>query len=928
MAEEICLKGVRTHNLKNIDVEIPCHALTVITGVSGSGKSSLAFDTLYAEGQRRYVESLSTYARQFLERIERPDLDEASGMLPAIAIEAKNVVTNARSTVGTQTELYDYLRLLFSRIGVTHCSSCGRKVQIDTPVSAFSDLEKVPTSGDCWIAFPIRQASEKRASLESLLEELQAQGFLSAMVNGALVDLKQAHFGHLSREIAVLVDEVVVNEQNRLRFIDSFENALRWGKGLASVFVESGGERKEHKFSNRFHCAACGLEFRPPSANTFSFNSPLGACPECQGFGRVITIDWNLVIPNPNLSIKEGVVEPFTKPSAKWESKQLREFCARQNIPIDVPFRLLSNEQKDWILKGTDKDRDYFSPKDFFEYLEKKTYKMHVRIFLSKYRGYIPCTTCGGSRLKKEVMSVTVGGENISALTELTISDLNRFFCDLSLTEHELAIAEPILLEIKKRLSFLVEVGLGYLTLDRLSRTLSGGEAQRIHLATSLGSALVDTLYVLDEPSVGLHERDHGLLIGLLKELKKLGNTVVVVEHDRTMMESADHVIDLGPLGGEHGGRVIYAGPFNDLSNSQESFTAKYLRGEFKIERSFKTTDRRSSPSIQVCGASEHNLKAIDVEIPLGQLVVVTGVSGSGKSTLIYDVLYNNYLRYRGRSIQDVGKVREITGWEVVQDVVLVDQSPIGRTPRSNPVTYLKAFEGIRKRFASTREARAKRMTAGHFSFNVPGGRCERCEGDGVVKVEMHFLADVAITCETCQGSRYQDRVLAVRYRGKNIHDVLEMTISEAIGFFGDCKEIAEKLSVLERVGLGYLRLGQSATTLSGGEAQRLKLAAEISQRTGENLLYLFDEPTTGLHYRDVCALLLSFETLLERGHSICVIEHNMEVIKCADYIIDLGPEGGEAGGRVVYSGVLEGILEVQASHTGQALKKYLRKKF
>ncbi len=922
MNNSILLKGIKTHNLKNIDVAIPHGTFVVVTGVSGSGKSSLAFDTLYAEGRRRYVESLSTYSRQFLERIEKPDLESASGILPALAIEAKNIITNARSTVGTQTELNDYLRLLFARIGVTYCVSCTKAVEADNTSSIFEKIGRELNDQKITIAFPVSISKKARSYREQILDEFEKQGFLTFLVGGSRITLDEfrKEAGKNLDSFLVVVDEVDFNAQNRSRILDSLETGLKLGKYLISVI----SRKNEWKFSSRFHCADCNLDYRIPEPNTFSFNSPLGACPECQGFGRVITIDQNLVIPNQYASISEGVIDPWTKPSTRWEFKQLKEFCKRKKIPTDVPFSKLKEEHQRWILEGTD-DQNYSSVLDFFKSLEKKTYRMHVRIFLSKYRGFVLCSKCSGSRLKPEALAVKIAGKTISDLSALTIQSLKQFFNGLVLSDHDQSVAESIFIEIKNRLSFLDEVGLGYLTLDRLSRTLSGGEAQRIHLAASLGSALVDTLYVLDEPSIGLHERDNSLLIKLLEKLKKLGNTVVVVEHDRAMIESADQVIDMGPLGGERGGQITFSGPFKQLISAPNSYTAKYFRKEFRIEWHGRSQGNgRSSQFIEIDNAREHNLKGISLQIPLNQFVVITGVSGSGKSTLMYDILYGNYQRFRGRPIQDVGKVGKIDGFTHVKDLLLIDQSPIGRTPRSNPVTYVKAFDRIRKIFSEIRDAKLNGLTASHFSFNVPGGRCEKCEGGGAMKVEMHFLADIFVTCEACGGSRYQSHVLNVRVRGKNIREVLDLTIDEALDFFKDETKLKKSLSILSQVGLGYLRLGQSATTLSGGEAQRLKLAYELSYSEHENLLYLFDEPTTGLHYYDITFLLTAFETLLSRGHSLCVIEHNMEMIKCADYIIDLGPEGGESGGEVIYQGPLKGLLKISRSHTGRALKEYL----
>ena len=993
MKDAIVLNNVRTHNLKGIDVTIPHRSFVVITGVSGSGKSSLAFDTLYAEGRRRYVESLSAYARQFLERIEKPDVESVRGILPAIAIEAKNVITNARSTVGTQTEINDYLRLLFARVGETYCMSCQEKVELDTPVQIAEAVGTQLKNQIVSVAFPVSVGGKAKALWRQMHKEFERQGFLHFFISGESVELAELgkKLTKAVEQILVVVDEVEPSGANRSRFIESIETALRFGRGKVSIVAVEGESLQERKFSSRFHCARCDREYREPTPNTFSFNSPLGACPDCQGFGRVITIDWNLVVPNPNLSIEEGAIEPWTKPSSVWEFRQLKNFCRKRGIPLDRPFSALSEKYRKWILEGGAGD-EYFSVRDFFEYLQKKTYKMHVRIFLSKYRGYVTCSRCGGTRLKTEALNVQVNRKNIAELSAMNLRALKEFIESLSLSEHDRAIAEPVLGEIRNRLSFLVDVGLGYLTLDRLSRTLSGGESQRIRLAASLGSALVDTLYVLDEPSVGLHDRDNVLLIRLLKKLKDLGNTVVVVEHDRTMIEAADQVIDLGPLGGERGGNVVFSGPFSDLLSVQNSYTARYFRGELEVRRSDRHCEeaiqgiprpsshhlylaRRANPAkgrdIQVVGslrvrrrrtkrsrglgtgsaiqdheiasatigtlpcndgrsihvhqASEHNLKRISIGIPLHRFTVITGISGSGKSTLMYNVLYANYLRWRGRAVQDVGRVERIDGWDQIRDVLLIDQSPIGRTPRSNPVTYMKAFDPIRKLFASTSDARRRKLDAGHFSFNVPGGRCDQCQGEGVQKIEMHFLADIEVTCEACGGSRYQERILDVRYHERNIRQVLDLTVDDALDFFKDQPTVTNPLLILAEVGLGHLRLGQAATTLSGGEAQRLKLASELSRgsKEGDNILYLFDEPTTGLHYYDIAKLLSAFETLVARGHSICVIEHNLEVIQCADYVIDLGPEGGDQGGHVVYEGPLQGILKVEESHTGVALRKH-----
>lgn len=928
--DAIFLKGVRTHNLKNFDLVLTHKKLYAITGVSGSGKSSLAFDTLYAEGQRRYVESLSSYARQFLERMERPEIDGITGIPPAIAIEAKNAVTNARSTVGTQTEINDYLRLFFARVGRTFCPGCGREVSRQTPEKVAGLLLKEFSSRKLSLLFPLSFPAHKGAWFDEFLPELMRQGFTQVFEKGRRLSFSdfQGKGKGKGKLVWVVVDHLTLEEKNRKRLVDSLELAYQAGKGEAGAGIE--GREEPQKFSERFRCDACGKDYREPTPNLFSFNSPLGACPACQGFGRVITIDWGRVIPDERKSIREGAIEPWTKPSARWEFRQLKRFCERKQIPLETPWRDLSGTHRNWVLAGTGKEADdYFSVKDFFEYLEKKTYKMHVRIFLARHRNYVPCETCGTSRLKPEALAVRVAGKNIAETCRLPIEELYVFFENLRLEPAEEKRVEPVLLEIRKRVRFLKEVGLSYLTLDRLSRTLSGGEVERIHLATSLGSSLVDTLYVLDEPSIGLHERDNELLIRLLKELRDLGNTVVVVEHDRTLIEAADEVVDLGPLGGEKGGEIVFQGDVRHLVRESRSLTGKYLSGELEIgwKKRKPRTGPLSGEAIEILGASEHNLKSIDVSIPLGRFVVVTGVSGSGKSTLIYDVLYQNYLRSRGRPRQDAGRVKKIRGLEHVDEIILVDQTPIGRTPRSNPATYLKAFQEIRKIFGSSETARKRGFDARHFSFNVEGGRCEACKGDGRIKVEMHFLADVFLPCEACGGKRFKPEVLDVRYLECTIDEVLQMTVDDAIRFFGDRPSLKERLGVLQKVGLGYLRLGQSAPTLSAGEAQRLKLAVELGNRREKKVLFLFDEPTTGLHDYDISFLIGAFEELLGEGHSLLVIEHNMEVIQCADWIIDLGPEGGTGGGEQVYAGPPAGLLRCVASYTGRYLKWRLERK-
>ena len=929
--DAIILQGVKTHNLKNIDLILQHRKLYVITGVSGSGKSSLAFDTLYAEGQRRYVESLSSYARQFLERMEKPDADSMTGIPPAIAIQAKNVITNARSTVGTQTEVNDYLRVLFSRVGKTFCPDCKREVTSHHPETVAEHLLKECSGKEVLILFQVPLGKKGKAHLKAFIPELERQGFADFYWKGKVVDGETLMKQKIGESLQVSLDQMKVTASARKRLVDSLEQAFRYGKGELQIAFHN-AKTAPLEFSEALKCISCTKIFREPSPNLFSFNSPLGACPTCQGFGRVINLDWNLILPDLGKSIEEGVIQPWTTPSTSWEAKQLREFCKKRKIPMTKPWKALSKTHRDWILfgykgKAYEKKGDFFSVKDFFDYLQTKTYKMHVRIFLSKYRGFEPCRVCSETRLKPEALWVSVANKTIVDLQHMSLSESLHFFEKLELTSAQRERVEPVFLEIQRRLRFLNEVGLGYLSLARLSRTLSGGEVQRIHLATSLGSALVDTLYVLDEPSVGLHERDNRLLIRLLEELRDLGNTVVVVEHDETMIEAADEVIDMGPQGGEKGGTVIFQGPVAQIKKAKESLTGQYLSYQKEIfDRSKKAKKwdpkEKGLKWIRIRGAEQHNLKKMDVDFPLNRLVVMTGVSGSGKSTLLYEVLYRHYLRFRGRPIQDLGKVKSIKGFENIDDLVLVDQSPIGRTPRSNPATYMKAFDEIRKLFANTVQARREGFGPGHFSFNVDGGRCASCRGDGRMKVEMHFLADVFMTCEACHGKRFKPEVLEVKYNGKNLDEVLSLTIEEALSFFKGNSKLQYKLSLLQKVGLSYLRLGQSATTLSGGEAQRMKLAFEMSEKSSRKLLYLFDEPTTGLHAHDIHYLMQAFQELLDRGHSLVIIEHHMDVIRAADYILDLGPDGGDGGGELVYQGGLNGIKKCHKSHTGKYLDK------
>ncbi len=969
---QIVIRGARTHNLKNVDLTLPARSLIVMTGVSGSGKSSLAFDTIYAEGQRRYVESLSAYARQFLERMEKPDVDSIEGICPAIAIRQKNSIRNPRSTVGTTTEIHDYLRLLYARVGRTYCRTCGREVIRETAEVVARRLSELPSGTRLLIGFempvvttaplatsPGREVDDEDGPDEGgddtsapqptlpdlvdpiaeMLAALRRKGFGRLFVDGAAVTLEDVDPATLRdrQTLQVIVDRIKVGEDMRTRLTDSIETAYAEGGGAAfaielpaeagshvedrSVRLQPGREHNVIKFSERFECRPCGIQYELPQPRLFSFNNPFGACPVCHGFGNVIELDMGLVVPDPSKSIQQNAIEPWSKPHYRAQLVELKRAAKQRDVRMDVPWSSLADEEKQFVIEGD--GASYEGVKGFFRWLERKKYKVHVRVFLSRYRSYLTCPECNGARLRREARDVRVGDRTIDAVAALTVREAERFFADLALSEKEAVIAEKVLAEIRRRLGFLRDVGLDYLTLDRLASTLSGGESQRINLATSLGSALVDTLYVLDEPSIGLHSRDNERLIAILRQLRDQGNTVLVVEHDADMIRVADTVVDMGLGAGEQGGRVIFAGSLPDLLNEPRSLTAKYLRDELAIP----VPPSRRKPiaqKIRIFDATEHNLKGIDVDIPLGVLTCVTGVSGSGKSTLVHDVLYAALKRAKGDWDRRVGAHRRLEGVEFVSDVVLVDQAPIGRTPRSNPVTYLKAFDPIRELFAATKDARARGLTASHFSFNVPGGRCEACEGEGVVKVEMQFLADVFVPCDQCEGKRFKPQVLEVKYRGRGVDQVLDMTVREALTFFGSSPKVLRRLQVLDEIGLAYLRLGQPATTLSGGEAQRIKIAAHLSSHTGDRVLYILDEPTTGLHFDDIAKLLAAFRKLLQAGHSLVVIEHNLDVVKTSDWIIDLGPEGGEEGGYVVATGTPEQIAQLETSHTGRYLRDVL----
>ncbi len=941
--QAIEVRGARVHNLKNVSVSLPHNKFTVITGVSGSGKSSLAFDTIYAEGQRRYVESLSAYARQFLERMDKPDVDEITGIAPAIAIRQKNSTRNPRSTVATQTEIYDYLRLLYARAGQTFCHVCGREVKKDSPESAAEEILATLEPGvRFYVLFPILQdgpnrvtkarkgtrvkASAADLSVSAYLISLLQQGFSRLYRDGGVIELSRPEDYPFSdfQDTFVLIDRLKADTDIRQRLVDSLETCFREGHAAVIEVASQPGQNADPlrlNFSDRFVCKYDGTPYEEPEPELFSFNSPYGACPSCQGFGNTIGVDYDLVVPDPLKSIKDGAIEPFTRPQYAWAQKELLKYAASANIDIKVPYVDLPDFQQNCVIFG---DEGWRGVKGFFQWLETKKYKLHVRVFLAKFRGYTKCPDCNGSRLRQEARDVKVGGRDLPGILDLSIADAFAFFETLKLSDERAKIAEKLLLEIRRRLRFLVEVGLDYLSLSRLAATLSGGEAQRIQLATNLGSLLVGTLYVLDEPSIGLHPRDNARLVKILQSLRDIGNTLLVVEHDEETMRAADHIIDIGPFAGELGGNIVFEGPFKALMKSKTSLTAKYLRGDAEI----KVPQKRRKPGdewIKITGAREHNLKNISVEIPLRTLVCVTGVSGSGKSTLIHDVLYAGLKKQRGEWNTHVGLFKELSGGEHIDDIILVDQSPIGRTPRSNPVTYMKAYDAIRDVYASTQAAKTKGYGPSHFSFNVPGGRCETCQGSGTVIVEMQFLADVELTCEDCRGTRFREEILNVRYKGKNIAEALELTVREAILFFKDARKIVNKLKVLESVGLGYLRLGQSATTLSGGEAQRVKLASHLALTSNSNSLFIFDEPTTGLHFEDINKLLGAFRALIDNGASLVVIEHNLDVVKTADWIIDLGPEGGVGGGHVVAAGTPEKIAKTTGSHTGIFLADILK---
>ena len=911
----IHIRGAKQNNLKNLDLQIPLNALTVITGVSGSGKSTLAFDILYAEGQRRYVESFSAYARQFLDRMDKPDVESIEGIPPTIAIDQSRPVKTSRSTVGTMTELHDHLKLLFSKIAVLYCRGCERVVERDTAQSVFHKLAALPEGSPVVLTFPLAASS---VSWDEVSKGLQQAGFHRLLVQQSVRELDELNDAPPDG-LEIVVDRFAYRRDNQKRILDSLEQAFHYGKGRLNFFLPQENWRRE-PFSNHLHCPHCDITYRDPTSNLFSFNSPLGACETCRGFGRVIDIDLDLVIPDPGKPLSEGAIKPWVTKARR--TRRLMEFCERKRIPTKKPFGELTGKQKQLIIDG---DGDFKGIRGWFRRLERRSYRMHVRVLLARYRAYLLCPECQGSRLKPDALHYRIEGKDIAQINAMSVGAAHRFFSELKPTGAMDQVAGLILEEIRRRLGYLLGVGLEYLTLDRQSRTLSGGELERVDLTTAIGSSLVNTLYVLDEPSIGLHPRDSRRLVEILHRLRSNQNTIVVVEHDPEIIKETDYIIDLGPKAGEQGGQVMFAGSYDALLKNENSLTAAYLSRRKTIPFPLRNRKPFLKRSIKIEGACANNLKNIDIEIPLGLLVCITGVSGSGKSSLVDEVLYRNLKKLKESTVANVVHCAKIEGADKISEIVLVDQSPVGTTPRSNPATYMKVFDGIRRLFAGVDLSRMRGYTPSTFSFNIEGGRCETCRGEGYEKVEMQFLSDVYTSCPECHGSRFREEILEVTYRGKNIRGILDLTVSEAIEFFKDTPEIKDGLYPLRAVGLEYVRLGQPLTTLSGGESQRLKLAAHMARAKKAGTLFIFDEPTTGLHFHDIERLLWAFNELIDQGHSIVVIEHNMEVVKCADHIIDLGLEGGDAGGSIIAVGTPEQVAQVESSHTGRYLRPYLR---
>ncbi|MEE9961794.1 excinuclease ABC subunit UvrA [Methanobrevibacter smithii] len=939
--KQIIIKGAKEHNLQNIDLAIPRDEFIVITGLSGSGKSSLAFDTIYAEGQRRYVESLSAYARQFLGQMKKPEMEYIEGLSPAISIDQKTTKENPRSTVGTITEIYDYLRLLFARIGTPHCPKCGKEISHQTLGQIGDSIIEEGEGKKIHILAPV--VRDKKGQHKDVLDDLRNKGFVRARVDGEVRDLEEdidlpKTYRH---SIEVVVDRLKIRKDVdfKRRLVDSLETASEFADGLINVLFSDDGRDYEKKYSEHFACVDCGINFEELTPRMFSFNAPQGACPECNGIGVKMEIDPDLIIPNKNLTLNEGAVTPWAKSNKKenYYHQMLEAVSKHFNFSMDTPFNELTKEQQDIILYGCDdkipfsfkrRNKSYQVNRQFegviprMERLYIETKSNYSRKYISKFMSDRKCHVCHGKRLRPEVLAVTVGGKSIADVVEMSIKDSYQFFLNLELTDREQFIAKEVLKEIRQRLKFLVDVGLDYLSMARSSGTLSGGEAQRIRLATQIGSGLVGVLYILDEPSIGLHQRDNVKLIETLKRLKNLGNTLIVVEHDEETILSADYVVDIGPGAGEHGGKVVACGTPEEIMESHESVTGQYISRRETIPIP-QTRRSENGESLIIRGARQNNLKNIDVEIPLGKFTCVTGVSGSGKSSLINEILYKGLSGKLNNKFTFAGDYDKIEGVSNIDKIIAIDQKPIGRTPRSNPATYTGVFTDIRDLFAETPEAKARGYKPGRFSFNVKGGRCEACSGDGIVQIEMHFLADVFVPCEVCGGKRYNEETLDIRYKGKNIYEVLEMTVEEALDFFEHIPKIHKKLKTLLDVGLGYMKIGQPATTLSGGEAQRIKLAKELSRSNTGNTLYILDEPTTGLHFADIKRLLSVLARLTDAGNSVVVIEHNLDVIKTADYIIDLGPEGGDGGGKVIATGTPEEIAK-SGTYTGEFLQKIL----